>query len=485
MVSMKKNIFYNSLFQIAVLLVPFITTPYVSRVLGAENIGKYSYATAMVTYFTLFATLGTNLYGQRKIAACKENAKEVNRVFWNVEILRIILAILALILYGSYLFFFEGINAINGIAAISLLNVAIDVSWLFQGLEEFKITALRNLLVRLGCLAGIFLFVKDQNDTWKYILIIMLSQFMGNFSMVLSARRYVKWCGEIQPFEGFWDIVLIFLPTISIQVYTILDKSMIGWITHSDYANGCYEQSERIARLALSVVTSVGSVVYSRVANLFHKDDLEQARGYVYKAFQLVWLMAVPVMMGLNAVSNLFIPIFLGKDFGDAIILLKIFSALILIVGTAHVIGVSYLIPTKQQNVYTFAVTIAAIFNFLMNLILIPLFGALGAAIASIVAETIGTAIQLAYCFMKKQLCLTHMIKNVWKYCVAGMVMYVGVVFLRINYFSEGFGALTILIASGVIMYLGMIILIRDSFFIEQSKNIIDNMSKILNKKRI
>lgn len=148
----------------------------------------------------------------------------------------------------------------------------------------------------------------------------------------------------------------------------------------------------------------IGTVVLPRVANLFQKSNLDEAKRYVYQAFRVVWLLAIPIMFGLMGVSSVFIPLFLGSGFDDAIGLLCIFSILVLVVSLAYVTGISYLIPTKQQNVYTAAVTIAVIVNFCMNLILIPRVGVFGAAIASIVAETIGTAIQIIYCISKKQL---------------------------------------------------------------------------------
>lgn len=176
------------------------------------------------------------------------------------------------------------------------------------------------------------------------------------------------------------------------------------------------------ARLAMTVVTSIGTVVLPRVANLFQKSNLDEAKRYVYQAFRVVWLLAIPIMFGLMGVSSVFIPLFLGSGFDDAIGLLCIFSILVLVVSLAYVTGISYLIPTKQQNVYTAAVTIAAIVNFCMNLILIPRVGVFGAAIASIVAETIGTAIQIIYCISKKQLnakqifCALLEVSLIWKY---------------------------------------------------------------------
>lgn len=474
-ISVKKNFIYNSAFQVLILLVPFVTTPYVSRVLGADNIGKYSYASAMVTYFTLLAALGSTIYGQRKIAYYRDNKEEMSQVFWNTFFFRCVMSLISFILYFIYAIFFEGLNLINIIIALSILNVTFDISWFYQGIEDFKSVVIRNLIVRIICLSGIFIFIKTANDTWKYVLILMLAQILGSLSMWRVMPQYICFVKRINPFDGFKDILLIFLPSIAIQVYTILDKSMIGWITCSDYANGCYEQSERIARLAMTVVTSIGTVVLPRVANLFQKSNLDEAKRYVYQAFRVVWLLAIPIMFGLMGVSSVFIPLFLGSGFDDAIGLLCIFSILVLVVSLAYVTGISYLIPTKQQNVYTAAVTIAAIVNFCMNLILIPRVGVFGAAIASIVAETIGTAIQIIYCISKKQLNAKQIFVPCWKYLLSGSIMLLFVETLKTK-FSGGIVSLCVLICTGGLSYVGVLLILRDRFFI-------DNINKILKRK--
>ena len=476
--SVKRNFIYNSVFQGLLLFVPFITTPYVSRILGAENIGKYSYASAMVTYFTLLAALGSTIYGQRKIAYNRDNKERMSQVFWNTFSFRCIMSGISLILYILYIIDFEGVTLINEIVALNIINVALDISWFYQGIEDFKKIVARNLIVRLICMAGIFIFIRNESDTWKYVLILASAQILGSFSMWKMMPSYVNTPQRLEPFDGFKDILLIFLPSIAIQIYTILDKSMIGWITGSNYANGCYEQSERTARLAMTVVTSIGTVVLPRVANLFQKNDLKQAKEYVYQAFQVVWLLAIPIMFGLAGVSSVFIPVFLGNGFEDAIGLLRIFSMLVLVVSLAYVVGISYLIPTKQQNIYTAAVTCAAIANFIMNLILIPRRGAVGAAIASVTAEAIGTAIQVIYCLVKKQLNAARIFIPSIKYFISGFVMFICVEGLKI-YFSAGIVSLCVLVATGIVIYVIMLLLLRDYFFVGNVKKILKQMTSI------
>lgn len=464
-ISVKKNFLYNTIVQIAVLIIPFITTPYVSRVLGASNIGKYSYATSIVTYFTLIATLGSTVYGQRKIAFYRDDKKQLSQIFWNIFSFRCISSTIALVFYLIYIYFVEGFNVINIIVSLNIVDVAISVAWFFQGIEDFKKIAFRSLFVRLLLLFSIFTLIKKQEDIWIYAIIMMFSNILGNLVMWISVPKHISFVNRIHPFNGIKDMWLIFLPSVATQVYTILDKSMIGWITGSDYANGCYEQSERIARLAITVVTSVGTVILPRVANLYHNNNMGEAKQYVYKAFRVVWLLSFPMMFGLIGVSSVFIPLFLGNGFEDSIGLLMIFSVLIVVVSIAYIAGLSYLVPTKQQNVYTVSVTIAAICNFLINIVLIPKMGAFGAAIASVMAELIGATIQVTYCLVKKQLEFNRIFGTCWKYAIASLVMF-GVVNILKTSFSEGLKALCVLIAIGVISYVSVLALLKEDLLI-------------------
>ncbi len=479
MKSVKKNYLYNTAFQVLTLLVPFITTPYVSRVLGADKIGEYSYAAAIVSLFTLFAAFGTDTYGQRTVAYHRENKAELSKVFWNTFIFRLILCIAFGSLYFAYIFIVEKPNTINLILSINLVNVAVDISWLFQGLEEFKSVVFRNLLIRLICLAGIFTLVKTEKDLWIYVSILVFSVVLGSLSMWCLLPRFVSFTTIVKPFEPFKESLLIFLPSIAIQVYTVLDKAMIGWITTSSYENGCYEQSERIVRLALTVVTSVGIVVAPRVANLFAKNDIDGAKSYVYKAINVVWAIAIPIMLGLNVVSSIFIPLFLGEGFDLAVDLLEIFSFLVPVVSFAHIIGVSYLIPTRQQNVYTAAVTCAACVNYILNIIFISKIGALGAAIASVIAEGVGTGIQLCYCIVKKQLSAKLILNKGWKYIISGLLMYFVLCGLKTIYPPNVLG-LGLMVCSGIIVYFTILFILRDELVRYYLKLILKNVRRTL-----
>ena len=420
--NLKSNYIYNTIARVVSLIVPLLTAPYISRTLGVDNVGRYSYTASIVTYFSVLAVYGSSTYGQRQIAYHKNNTSNLNASFSEVFLFRCLSATIAISLYTLYLLSIHSDKTLAIIYGLNIVDVAIDISWLFNGLEMFKQLMIRNIAVRVISLVSIFVFVKKPSDVWIYVLIICGDNIICNLSMWPFAHRLVRLV-LVNPLRNFKEITSIFLPSIAIQIYAVLDKSMIGWLTKSTSQNGCYEQAEKIARLSLTVVTSLSTVVLPKIANLYFENKTDVAKKYIYKAYRITLLLSIPMTVGLASISSVLVPVFLGKGYEDAIVLLEILASLIVFVSLASITGLSWLIPTGQQNIYTLSVTIAAVCNFVMNNSLIRCFQAEGAAIATVFAEGIAVVIQIGHCIYHKQLnvrCITH---QVWKYLTAAFIM--------------------------------------------------------------
>ena len=178
------------------------------------------------------------------------------------------------------------------------------------------------------------------------------------------------------------------------QIYTVLDKTMIGLITGSSVENGYYEQANRIPRMLLAVVTAMGTVLGPRIGKLFGEECFDEIRDKMMMAYRFVWFLGLPMATGLCAVAGHFVPWFLGEDFSGAIPILRVLSWLILIVGFSGITGMQYMVPTKRESLFTVSVTVGSVLNAGLNLILIFYFQAMGAAIASLAAETVITLLQ-------------------------------------------------------------------------------------------
>ena len=482
--SVKKNYIYNLIYQILVLLIPLVSMPYLSRVLEADGIGTVSYAESIVSYFVLVASLGTATYGQRQISYVRDSVEERSRVFWETQLLRTIMTVIVSGLYLIFAFFIADSSAtwIYVLFGIQLLSVSAEIVWFFQGLEEFGKVVLRNILVKIVSLILFFLIVKTKDDLLYYVLIYVGVNFICGVSLWGYLPKYIQKIPlkSLRPFRNIKVVLSLFLPTIAVQIYTVLDKTMIGLITGSSFENGYYEQASKIAKVALTVITALGIVMISRVGYHYEKGETETVRSYLYRSYRFAWLLAIPMCLGLIMIAPNFVPWFFGAGYDQVIPLLQIQAVLIISIGINMVTGNQYLIPTKRENIYTLTVLIGAGTNFILNLFLIYHFQALGAGIASVVAETVIAILQIV--IVRKELSPWKIVQSSAKYWIAGLVMLVPLYFEN-KYFAPSMLNTLIMIASGALVYAMVLFILRDDFFLSNVQSVLGRFIKRKDKK--
>ena len=192
--SIKKNYIYNLIYQILLVVAPLIVTPYVSRVLQPTGIGIQSYSASIVSYFTLVAVLGTATFGQKAIGTLQTEAEARSRQFWEIFLVRLITTVVSALFYILYVFVLVPDNAIVAlIFGIQLLGTIVDISWFFQGMEEFGKISLSSIFFRIANIVCIFLFVKTADDLNLYVFFSVI--FILVFALLLQKFEKVKiWC---------------------------------------------------------------------------------------------------------------------------------------------------------------------------------------------------------------------------------------------------------------------------------------------------
>ena len=423
--SITRNYIYNLTYQILTLLLPLITAPYISRVLGAENIGIYSFTLSISSYFILFGSLGISLYGQREIAYQQGKKKETSKIFWEITVLRWITMTFSMIFfYFTFIMKSNEYNIYYKILLLEILGNSLDISWFFQGLEEFKKTVIRNTIVKLISVICIFLFVKESVDLNKYFIIYVLSTFLGNLSLWMYLPKFVQKVKikELNLFRHVKPTIMLFIPQVATQIYTVLDKTMIGVIVSNKAEVGYYEQAQKIVKLLMTLATSLGTVMMPRIAATFASGNHEKVREYMDKSFRFILLLAFPLMFGIISVSSSFVPIFYGNGYDKVVPLLCVISPIIVLIGLSNVTGTQYLLPTKKQNQYTLSVVVGASVNFILNLILIKYFASIGASIATVIAELAVTSIQ--FILVREEIKFIDVIKLSYKYAIGSLIMF-------------------------------------------------------------
>lgn len=469
--SIKRNYIYNLLQQILSVITPLITIPYISRIIGAEGIGIYSYTNSIVCYFSMFAALGASIYGQREISYAQDNREKRTQVFWNIEFRCIITTLICLCIYFIFVSFQSDYKIIYAILSISIVEVALNVNWLFMGMEEFGLIVKCNILVRIFNIAFIFLFVKSADDLAIYVLGLTMVTGTGYLCLWPLLPKFVgkpRW-KDLHLFKDFKVVLSLFIPTVAISIYTALDKTMIGVLTQNAAENGVYEQAVKIAKITLMFVTSLGVVMVPRIGFHFEKNDQEQIKQFMYRSYRFVGFLGIPLCLGLIGTASNFVPWFYGPGFSRVVPLISVLSFLILAIGVNNVTGVQYLIPTKRQNLLTKTVLLGASVNFTCNFILIPSYGAMGAAFASVLAEFLIALLQLF--IVRKELSICIILKNSLKYIIAGVLMWGGM-WITKGYLNPSPYGTVILVIEGCCIYVGALWVLRDDFFRENVKNI-------------
>lgn len=479
--SLKKNYIYNVCYQILLLIIPFITTPYLARVLGADGVGLYSYSNAMVSYFTLFACLGTGTYGQRAISYVQNDKEGRSRVFWETFLFRTIMVLVTLIFYGIYLFYTKENLIIYIVLTLNLINIIFDITWFYQGLEEFKKTVIRNTIMKVLNIIFIFVFVKDADDLVIYVAGTVGLTLLGSISLWGYLPKYVCKVKNIKPFRDIKTIIKLFIPTIAVQVYTIVDKSMLGHFANDYLENGYYEQAEKVYKICLTLVTSLGTVMIPRIGKTFKEGNIKKVNEYMYKSYNFIWFLSVPIMFGLISISDIFVPIFFGSGYDKVAIILPIFSILVIVIGLSNVNGHQYFIPLGKENIYTLTVVVGAVVNFCLNLILIPRYFSIGACIATVVAEICVTATGFIYIYKTKQLSIKKIILMSLNYFISGVTMLLIIVLIK-SFIGSSIIELSLLILTGCIVYVGMLFVLKDKFFLGLFNQVIDIVKRQFNK---
>lgn len=393
MASIKKNFAYNILLNVSNVLFPFITAPYVSRVLEPDGLGLASFASNYAGYFVLFTGLGYSAYSIREVAKLRDHRAERQKFVGQIFTLLMINAMLIFLIYLGSIFLLPKMREhllIFFIAGFSILFVPFDIGWYFSGMERFGFITSRNLIIRCLLIACLFIFVRSKSDLYIYMILLVISTVGG----MLWNLAEMKKDGVVLKFvrkgirKHYKPMLILFASSVAISIYTMVDTLMLGLM--SDYSEvGYYRNATSIAKTILAVVTSLSAVAVPRVAYYARQNDIEALNKLITKSFSVVGFLAIPSMFGLICIAPTFVPLFYGKAFVDATVPLMIMSGVIVAIGFNNLTGIQILIGMGRDSQFLKCVLIGSFSNFAMNLALIPFLGASGAAASSVVAESL------------------------------------------------------------------------------------------------
>ena len=465
-----KNYLYNVGYQVLAIIVPLITSYYVSRVLSPEGVGANAFTNSIIQYFMLLANIGIGYYGNREIAYVRENRQAMAKTFWEIQIVKTIMTILSYLAFITFMFFYQGNQLYMWAQSINLIAVAFDISWLYEGIEDFRRTVLRNTFVKIVSMVAIFVFIKSSSDVALYIAILAISTFLGNLTLWPHTFKMLPGVNlaSLRPLRHFKPTIAMFIPQIAIQLYVQLNRTMLGLMVDQK-ASGFYQYSDNLVKLILAFVTATGTVMLPHVANAFAKHDMKKVHEMLYKSFDFVSALAYPMMFGIAGVSLTLAPLYYSAKYAPVGPAMLIESIVILMIGWSNVIGTQYLLPVNRVKDFTTSVTIGAVINIILNFPFISLWGLNGAMWATVLSEVAVTGYQLYV--VRKDLDLSLMFQSSWKYLLASGVMFVAVFWLN-THLKASWLWLICEVAVGVVIYAGLVYFLKAPI-IDQAKNLI------------
>lgn len=425
--SVGKNFLWNAGYKLLLVLTPLITTPLVSRALGAEQVGVYSYTYSIEQYFSMFAVLGMAQHGVRTVAQTGDDRALRSRTFWSAFIAQLCVAVPVFVVYTIYVSLGStGGPVIGAIWGLSVLASVFDISWLFFGVEEFKTPTIRSAITKIASVIIIVLFVHKQSDLWIYCLSIAGANIANTILLWPFMRRYVDvvkptWA-EVK--KHFVPNLRLFAPVVAISLYTTLDKIMLGQISGMTQS-GYYEYSEKLSKMPMSLITALGTVMLPHMTTKLAEGKRAEAITLLGKCLWLMEAVAMCMAFGIAAITPEFVPVFFGGGYDPCVYIMPIISVVIPIISASNVIGVQYMLPTCSDKDYTISVCAGAVVNVLLNLVLLAPLGAVGAAWATVTAELAVLAYQAWR--VRADLPLMSYIVGALPFVVIGAVMYAAV----------------------------------------------------------
>lgn len=462
--SLKMNIALNMLYEVLVVVTPLITAPYVSRVLQADGVGINSYTTSLLTYFTLFASLGTANYGKKVIAAHRDDISSYSKAFWEIELITVFTTTICLAIWIAFAFFYTQYTAYMLVLSFTLLSALFDISWLYGGLEKFQYTVTVNSVFKIASVICIFLFVNDKKDVLVYTAIMAISTLLGNVSMWLFLPKQViiTKVERSSIMKHLRGILVYFGPTIATSIYTVLDKTLIGIITDSNLQNGYYEQATKIINIVKSVCfNSINGVMVARASFLHSHYNVVELNKIKDISYHIISFLSIGACFGLIGISDIFVPFFFGAGYDPVVELITILSIVVVVIGISSVANTVYYVAGGYMRKATKLILIGSLTNLILNIVLITKYQAIGAAISTLIAESIITILFVHGTdgFIK----WSDIVSVISRKIVAGIVMLIFILTIkRILIGMNDVTILTVMISGGVLVYILILILLRD-----------------------
>lgn len=477
--SLSKNFAYQFLYQLIILVIPLILSPYLTRTLMDKGLGTYTYANSIAYYFVMLGMLGIMRHGQRIIAQRSRDETLLRRTFWSLFAVHAMVSVIALFLYCAFLEIIHHENqAVYAIESFYVLSALFDITWLFYGLENFKSVVIKNAIVQVVQCILIFLFVKSPGDLNLYTLIVALGTLAGQALMLpqaISAVKPIKFTASDMA-EHVKPLLIFSISVVAVTLYTVFDKTLLGIMTTKENV-AFYDCANKIINVPKTIISVISTVMFPRACILAEKGDIEGQKRYMNYSFIFTSLIGMAALFGILAIGVPFASYYYGEQFKISGYVMMAMAPLVYIVGTGDILRTQYMIPNHMDKLFNICIVVNAIVNIIVSVLLIPFLGIFGAVVGTICAELFGLIFQTYLC--RRYLHVTVIIKHLIPFTVFGFVMY-GSILLVGRMLSKGIIGFIVQCFIGLVVYLAISAL----YILKSNPEIKIKVSSIVNHKK-
>ena len=479
--SIKENYIFSLINTISGILFPLITFPYASRIMEADGMGQIGFFSSIITYVSLFTSLGIPIYAIREIAKVRDDEEKMSIATIEILLLHTLLVIIGYIAIAVMCITISKIAIdipLFLVLSASVFFTAIGCEWFYQGIEEFKYIALRGLFVRILYVVLLFLFVRTKGDILIYAGLTVFGTVGNNVFNFLRLWSYVKLkmvaYKNIRISRHIAPAFKIFALNLVASLYVNLDTVMLGFLK-DNYAVGYYGGASKIARLVLSLIQSLQTAMIPRFSYLAKEGDLTMFHQLAQKVFDYIVTISLPITICLATLSPSLIHLLCGPSYEPAIITLEIMSPIVFMISLSGIAGLQILYPLGKESLVIWSTFTGAIVNLAMCFILIPPYAADGAAFAVLMGETSVTASMFLY--GRRYIKIKRMSKHYLNCIIGSLIMFIFIFSIRLIGFNDWVNIFLIPLVA-VIVYSIFLYLKKDDFFCYFSDLILTKIGK-------
>lgn len=480
--SLTKNGAWYLIYNVLNILFPFLTGIYVARVLLPATIGIVAAAQNFATYFVILAFLGIPTYGMREISKIRDDKEKLNKLYSELFLINLISTVIFSLTYYIIILAIPGYHnnlLLYGLVGLAIIFNALNNTFLFDGLEEYKYISIRNIVFKIVSFVILVLFVKGEDDYLIFAMINVIGT-AGNYILnILYSRKIVKFSFKnLNLRQHMKSILYLVMVNLAIEIYTLVDVTMLNIFSSEEHI-AFYSYASKINKMLLQIVNTFTYVLVPRIAYHYHQKQFKEFNDLLTKALKLIVIVALPMIIGIQFVSQYLLTTLYGSAYISSAYCLNILSLTLLISPLGYLLGSRTLLVSGQEKKMIYAVFSGAIVNVIGNLILIPQFNEYGAATASIIGEICVCVVYLL--LGRKIYSLNNYKVDILKIIIANFVMFLTLFFVS-NLNMSSLMKLILEVTTAVISYISMLLV----FKIDIVKQFVENiLLKIKRKKGI